>query len=188
VALRERREALRPDFASRPPRGSGVKSIKRGGTPPRPSRRRPEDPAAAASKAHDARSRPASPQRWPRDPQWCWRQRPRRHICRSAPPQPRLRQPIPPKAIRGREGDVEVEPHEVRYYLERRNPECKEKMAQVRFTTKSKSSRKPRSHRRRSPATRLRSSPMTRSQDPSGCHGAGLAAEARRVCNRCPRS
>jgi transposase len=49
----------------------------------------------------------------------------------------------------------------------------------VILPTKSKFSRKPRSHRRRSPATRLRSSLMTRRQGSKRCHhGTRLAAGA----------
>src|SRR6516225_9660015 len=48
------------------------------------------------------------------------------------------------------------------------------------FTAKSKSSRKPRSHRRRNPATRLRSSPMTRSQ------GSRRLPPRHRTCRRSP--
>ena len=60
--------------------------------------------------------------------------------------------------------EQEVKPHKVRYYLERRDPEFKAKMAEVLCVYRQvKIIKRPRPHRRRSRATRWRSSPMTRS-------------------------
>ena len=59
--------------------------------------------------------------------------------------------------------EQEIKPHKMRYYLERRDPEFKAKMAEFcASTARSRSLKKPRPHRRRSRATRWRSSPMTR--------------------------
>ena len=59
----------------------------------------------------------------------------------------------------------EVKPHKVRYYLEQRDPEFSEKMAEVLCVYRRvKLLKKVAAHRRRSRATRWRSSPTTRSR------------------------
>ena len=59
--------------------------------------------------------------------------------------------------------EQEVKPHKVRYYLERRDPEFKAKMAEVLCIYREvKIIKRARPHRRRSRAMRWRSSPMTR--------------------------
>jgi transposase len=57
----------------------------------------------------------------------------------------------------------EVKPHKVRYYLEQRDPDFAEKMAEVLCVYRQVKVLKAPSHRRRSRARRWRSSPMTRS-------------------------
>src|SRR5262245_43236553 len=79
--------------------------------------------------------------------------------------------------------EEEVKPHKVRYYLERRDPEFKEKMAEVLCVYREvKIIRRPRQQPSKSQATRWRSSPMTKSP------AARRLPRRRRICRPSPAS